>query len=91
MKMKVVCVDNKTTRFNSKREPYSKIEPLLQIGKIYEIYMTPKEFEICSVVGIVDERGDGRGDGILGRKIFDKHLFIPIDQWREIQLLKLGI
>jgi hypothetical protein len=88
MKMKVVCVDNKTTRFNSKREPYLKLEPLLQIGKIYEIYMTPKEFEICSVVGIVDEE---RGDGILGRKVFDKHLFIPIDQWREIQLLKLGI
>ena len=89
MKMKVVCVDNKTTRFNSDREPYSKVEPLLQIGKIYEIYMTPKEFEICSVVGIVDEK---RGDEeILGDKIFDKHLFIPIDQWREIQLLKLGI
>ena len=88
MKMKVVCVDNKTTRFNSAREPYSKIEPLLQIGKIYEIYMNPKEFEICSVVGIIDEE---RGGEILGNKIFDKHLFIPIDQWREIQLLKLGI
>jgi hypothetical protein len=88
MKMKVVCIDNKTTRFNSAREPYSKVEPLLQIGKIYEIYMNPKEFEICSVVGIVDGE---RGDEILGHKIFDKHLFIPIDQWREIQLLKLGI
>ena len=88
MRMKVVCIGNTTTRFNSKREPYSKIEPLLQIGKIYEIYMTPKEFEICSVVGIVDEERD---DEILGDKIFDKHLFIPIDQWREIQLLKLGI
>lgn len=88
--MKIVCIDNKTTRFNSDREPYSKVEPLLQIGKIYEIYMTPKEFEICSVVGLVDVDGIDTYE-ILGNRVYDKHLFIPIDQWREIQLLKLGI
>ena len=88
--MKVVCINNKVSRLDSKGFSYTKIDPILVIGKIYEIYMTPVEFEICSVVGIVDNKRTSTYE-IIGDRVYDKELFITLEEWRELQLNKLDI
>ena len=86
--MKVVCISNLTRRYHSNGDVYEVVDPFLKIGKSYETFMSPKEFENVSVVGLWDEESE---DEIVGDRVYDKYLFISIEEWREIQLLKLGI
>ena len=86
--MKVVCISNLTRRYHSNGDVYEVVDPFLKIGKSYETFMSPKEFENGSVVGLWDEESE---DEIVGDRVYDKYLFISIEEWREIQLLKLGI
>ena len=82
--MRVVCINNKITRRNSKGEFYEVIDELLNIGKSYETFMAPIEFEICSVVGLYDDNAD-----LIGDRVYDKCQFTTLEEWREMQLKKI--
>lgn len=82
--MRVVCINNKITRRNSKGEFYEVIDELLNIGKSYETFMSPSEFERCSVVGLYDDNAD-----LIGDHIYDKCQFTTLEDWREMQLKKI--
>ena len=86
--MRVVCISNMVRRYHSNGDVYEIVDPFLKIGKSYETFMSPREFEICSVVGLWVE---GTESDIVGDRVYDKYLFIPIAEWREKQLNKLGI
>lgn len=82
--MRVVCINNKITRRNSKGEFYEVIDELLTIGKSYETFMPPSEFERCSVVGLYDDNAE-----LIGDRIYDKCQFTTLEEWREMQLKKI--
>ena len=86
--MRIVCIDNKVIRTDSRGVSYLKTDEFLKVGKSYETFMTPKEFETCSVVGLCDEETE---DDIVGDRLYDKYLFLPIAEWREKQLNEIGI
>jgi hypothetical protein len=84
--MRVVCISNLTRRYHSNGDVYEVIDPFLKIGKSYETFMPPKEFENGSVVGLWDEESE---DEIVGDRLYDKYLFISIEDWRDKQLNEL--
>ena len=84
--MRVVCINNMVKRTNSNGESYEKPDKFLIIGKSYETFMRPDEFERCSVVGLDDDEREGE---IVGDRVYDKYLFVTLDEWREIQLNKI--
>jgi hypothetical protein len=84
--MRVVCISNLTRRYHSNGDVYEVVSPFLKIGKSYETFMSPKEFETCSVVGLWDEETE---DDIVGDRVYDRYLFISIEEWREMQLNKI--
>ena len=73
--MRVVCINNMI---------YEKPDKFLIIGKSYETFMAPSEFEICSVVGLYDDNAD-----LIGGRVYDKCQFTTLEEWREIQLKKI--
>ena len=86
--MRLVCIKNMVKKYNSKDENFIEIvDRHLIIGKSYETFMTQKEFEICSVVGIYDDLSNE----IIGDRVYDKHLFVTIEDWRDIKIKELGI
>ena len=86
--MRIVCIDNKIIRTDSRGVSYLKTDEFLKVGKSYETFMSPKEFEICSVVGLWYEETE---DDIVDDRVYSKYLFVTIEQWREMQLNKLDI
>jgi hypothetical protein len=75
-------------RYHSNGDVYEVVDSFLKIGKSYETFMSPQEFENGSVVGLCDEESE---DEIVDDRVYDKYLFMPIAEWREKQLNKLGI
>ena len=84
--MKVVCINNMVKRTKSNGESYEKSDKFLIIGKSYETFMRPDEFEICTVVGLGDDEREGE---IVGDRVYNKNLFVTLDEWREMQLNKI--
>lgn len=82
--MRVVCINNMVKRRNSNGENYEKPDKFLIIGKSYETFMSPSEFERCSVVGLYDDNEE-----LIGNIVYDKCQFTTLEEWREIQLNKL--
>lgn len=86
--MRLVCIKNMVKKYNSKDENFIEIvDEHLIIGKSYETFMTQKEFEMGSVVGIYDDLSNE----IIGDRVYDKHLFVTIEDWRDIKIKELGI
>lgn len=67
--MKVVCINNMVKRTNSNGESYEIPDKFLIIGKSYETFMSPSEFERCSVVGLYDDNAE-----LIGDRIYDKYI-----------------
>ena len=86
--MRIVCINNMVKRTNSNGESYEKPDKFLIIGKSYETFMEADQFERCRVVGLYEENQDG---AIPYDRVYDKNLFVTIDEWREMQLNKLII
>ena len=84
--MRVVCINNMVKRTKSNGESYEKPDKFLIIGKSYETFMRPDEFEICTVVGLSDDEREGK---IFGDRVYDKCQFTTLDEWREMQLNKI--
>ena len=82
--MRVVCINNMVKRTNSNGESYEKPDKFLIIGKSYETFMAPSEFERCCVVGLYDDNAE-----LIGDHIYDKYQFTTLEEWREMQLKKI--
>lgn len=77
--MKVVCIKDTVTKYNSKADPYEYRDPFLVIGKVY--------------TGIADGAGlilfdNEAGDTWLS---YERGIFVSINECRERQLNGLGI
>jgi hypothetical protein len=77
--MKVVCIKDTVTKYNSKGNPYESRDPFLVIGKVY--------------TGIADGAGvilfeNEEGDTWLS---YERGIFVSINEWRERQLNDLGL
>ena len=75
--MKVVCIKDTVTKYNSKADPYDYKDPFLVIGKVY---MSISEGDDV----IIFENADG--DTWLS---YERGIFVTQDEWRERQLNKL--
>ena len=82
-KMKVVCIKDWVTRYNSKGNPYEFRDPFLVIGKVYTSIS-----ERDDVIIFENESGHGHGDTWMS---YDRGIFVSINEWRERQLNDLGI
>jgi hypothetical protein len=77
--MKVVCIKDTVTKYNSKADPYEYRDPFLVIGKVY--------------TGIADGAGvilfeNEEGDTWLS---YERGIFVTQDEWRDRQLNGLGL
>jgi len=73
-KMKVVCIKDWVTRYNSKGNPYEFRDPFLVIGKVYTS---------------ISERDDVIIFENKTWMSYDRGIFVTQDEWRERQLNNL--
>jgi len=77
--MKVVCIRNTVTKYNSKGNPYEFRDPFLVIGKVYTSIS-----EGDDVIIFENEAGDTWLS-------YERGIFVTQDEWRERQLNGLGL
>ena len=77
--MKVVCIKDMVTKYNSKGDPYDYRDPFLVIGKVY---MSISEGDDV----IIFENAEG--DTWLS---YERGIFVTQDEWRERQLKEIGL
>lgn len=87
--MRIVCINNMVKRPTTNGVAPLEPDKFLIIGKSYETFMEADQFERCRVVGLYEENQDGAI--IPYDRVYDKNLFVTIDEWREMQLNKLII
>lgn len=79
MNMKVVCIKDTVTKYNSKGDPYEARDFFLEIGKTYT--------SIADGDNVI-MFGDEKGDTWLS---YERGIFVTQDEWRERQLKHIGL
>jgi len=77
--MKVVCIKDTITKYNSKGDPYDYRDPFLVIGKTYTSIADGD-----NVIMFENENGDIWLS-------YERGIFVMQDEWRERQLNDLGL
>ena len=77
--MKLVCIKDTVTKYNSKAHPYESRDPFLVIGKVYTSISQGDDV-------IIFENADG--DTWLS---YERGIFVTQDEWRDRQLNGLGL
>jgi hypothetical protein len=78
-KMKLVCIKDTVTKYNSKGNPYESKDPFLLIGKVYN--------GIADGAGVIVFENEV-GDTWLS---YERGIFVSQDEWRERQLKQIGL
>ena len=77
--MKVVCIKDTVTKYNSKADPYEYRDPFLVIGKTYTSIADGDDVIIFE---------NAEGDTWLS---YECGIFVTQDEWRDRQLNDLGL
>jgi hypothetical protein len=77
--MKVVCIKDTVTKYNSKCNTYESSDPFLVIGKVYN--------GIADGVGVIIFENE-KCDTWLS---YERGIFVTQDEWRDRQLNGLGL
>ena len=77
--MKVICIKDTITKYNSKGDPYDYKDPFLVIGKTYTSIADGD-----NVIMFENENGDIWLS-------YERGIFVMQDEWRERQLNDLGL
>lgn len=77
--MKVVCIKDTITKYNSKGDPYDYRDPFLVIGKTYTSIADGD-----NVIMFENENGDIWLS-------YERGIFVMQDEWRDRQLNDLGL
>ncbi len=77
--MKLVCIKDTVTKYNSKGNPYESKDPFLLIGKVYN--------GIADGAGVIVFENEV-GDTWLS---YERGIFVSQDEWRERQLKQIGL
>ena len=77
--MRLVCIKDTVTKYNSKAHPYESKDPFLVIGKVYN--------GIADGAGVIVFENE-KGDTWLS---YERGIFVTQDEWRERQLNDLGL
>jgi hypothetical protein len=80
--MKVVCIKDTVTMYNSKADPYEYRDPFLVIGKTYTSISEGDDVIIFE---------NANGDYFRPRTwlSYERGIFVTPDEWRDRQLNKL--
>ncbi len=77
--MKLVCIKDTITKYNSKADPYEYRDPFLVIGAVYTSIADGDNVIIFE---------NAEGDIWLS---YERGIFVSQDEWRERQLNGLGL